>query len=94
MRRSTGMPKLREHVSAPVMDSVGYFLPAGNLLVRIKSGRSKPAASGNRDGGCLRDDEPTLGSTLPVILGHQGTRDISGLLRTRTGQRRHHHAVR
>ena len=76
------------------MDCAGYFLPAGDLRVGIQSGRSKPAAAGNRDGGRLGDDEPTLGSALPVILGHQVPGNITWLLGTRAGQRRHHYTMR
>jgi hypothetical protein len=49
MRRSAGMPQLRENVSAFAADSGGDFPPTLDLLIRIQSRRPKPTARSNRN---------------------------------------------
>src|SRR6266478_5614764 len=63
------------------MDSSRDFLPAGDLLVGIHPGRSKPSAACDRNRCSLRDDESAIRNALRVIFEHQASRDIAGLLK-------------
>src|SRR6266446_1402386 len=93
MRGTPGMPELGEHVPALPMNGVRDSLPSRNLLVRIQAGGTEPSPSCDRNRSPFRNDEPTFGGPLRIVLEHQVTRNTPRLNGPRACKRSHHHAV-
>src|SRR5712671_4728475 len=87
------MPELGKHIPTLLMNSVRDSLPPCNLLLRIQAGGREPSASCDRNRSCFRNDEPTVGGPLRIVLKHQIARNIPRLNGPRTSERAHHHAV-
>src|ERR1700679_2903769 len=93
MRRPADMPELREHVSAPGVDTVRDLFPARDLIIGIHSGRAKPSAAGNRNRSRFGDDESSFRSALRVIFEHQLSWNITGLFGPRACEGSHDDAM-
>src|ERR1700683_4657326 len=87
------MPELGKHVSTLLMTGVRDPLPPCNLLLRIHAGGREPSTASDRDRSRFRNDEPTVGGPLRIVLKHQIARNIPRLNGPRTSERTHHHAV-